>query len=706
MVQAAAPFPIFTDTNGLPLDYGYLYFGTIYLNPETSPIAAYWDRELTQPAAQPIRTVNGYPMRDGSPTRVYFAEEYSVTVKNSAGNLVIYAPVNYGVERPASSDLAAYTRAEALVAIIPATVALLTVYHGGLTCQYERDASGTALTTGDGATWSPAAGNATPAHWGGVPGYGNDATTYVQSCFTWVGAGYDANLGTFDRWVNLAGAVWECTASINSTNVRQPQMRFGNGVLFFNMTSGYGLEMWGVNSGVIVEPFYIETPADPDNCPEAAFCFGRCSNGVTAAPIAPSMKGAVFIDGNCSKSSIINLGCEVSGVVPYIHNGHPSTTAYCYYGSGHMQDAVDIWGAELSSSFCTLPPASAGAFSNILHDLRSGEFKRDSDWQVTITGITRASPAVVSFTTTAAFSARMADGQTTYLSNVGGMIEVKNRTFTIAGLSIAVDGLSGSFQLSGEDSTLYTPWASTGLAWRATYDALFFGSGSSACVGPAGYLLTYGGSGVHLHCRNGGLSDFNFAGQVENSPPNPVNIDVGAASAVIQGLNLDFLAIAQTIVAPLKLTRTSGTLSIRNLNLTVNTAAAAFADELCTNGANLSVRNAMIRVPNALDVSGLANFAGMVWIQNPEDARWYANKTNYISLSNGAIKINGEAIGTTGSYSTTQFSDITHAVNTTNKVAGLTRYDTTSAKLIYAAGANASAVWRYCADDTTAYTPV
>ena len=72
LTQIAPPYPIFTDKNGDPLDAGYLYFGTANLNPETSPIQVYYDSSLTQPAAQPIRTSNGYPMRNGSPISSIF----------------------------------------------------------------------------------------------------------------------------------------------------------------------------------------------------------------------------------------------------------------------------------------------------------------------------------------------------------------------------------------------------------------------------------------------------------------------------------------------------------------------------------------------------------------------------------------------------------------------------------------------------------
>jgi hypothetical protein len=72
------------------LDNGYLYIGTANANPEVSPISLWWDDAGTIPAAQPIRTQNGYIVRNGTPARVYTSQEdYSLTVKNRNGVIVL-----------------------------------------------------------------------------------------------------------------------------------------------------------------------------------------------------------------------------------------------------------------------------------------------------------------------------------------------------------------------------------------------------------------------------------------------------------------------------------------------------------------------------------------------------------------------------------------------------------------------------------------
>ncbi len=100
-LSVSQPFPIFTDTDGSPLENGYIWIGTVNLPAQTNPIAVYWDAALTIPATQPIRTQGGYPSRNGSPARLYVNSDYSILVQNKNGSMVYSAPA--ATERIASS---------------------------------------------------------------------------------------------------------------------------------------------------------------------------------------------------------------------------------------------------------------------------------------------------------------------------------------------------------------------------------------------------------------------------------------------------------------------------------------------------------------------------------------------------------------------------------------------------------------------------
>lgn len=86
------PYPIFTESDGLPLEAGYIWIGAANLDPQGNPISVYWDTALTQPAGQPIRTINGYPSNNGTPARLYVNSDYSIRVQNENGIMVYSAP--------------------------------------------------------------------------------------------------------------------------------------------------------------------------------------------------------------------------------------------------------------------------------------------------------------------------------------------------------------------------------------------------------------------------------------------------------------------------------------------------------------------------------------------------------------------------------------------------------------------------------------
>ena len=88
MTTITAAFPTFLDLGGDPLDQGYIYVGEPNQNPQTSPKQVYWDAALTIPAAQPIRTLAGYIVRNGAPANLYVNGQYSITVLNRGAALV------------------------------------------------------------------------------------------------------------------------------------------------------------------------------------------------------------------------------------------------------------------------------------------------------------------------------------------------------------------------------------------------------------------------------------------------------------------------------------------------------------------------------------------------------------------------------------------------------------------------------------------
>jgi hypothetical protein len=115
MTEIVAPFAQFFDTSGAPLANGAIYIGIANLDAESNPIAVYWDDALTIPAAQPIRTLNGYPVWNGAPARLYAnVVSYSITVRNAQGRLM------YSLANATSVSLISDENGSSLVGFIQA----------------------------------------------------------------------------------------------------------------------------------------------------------------------------------------------------------------------------------------------------------------------------------------------------------------------------------------------------------------------------------------------------------------------------------------------------------------------------------------------------------------------------------------------------------------------------------------------------------
>ncbi|MEB6681041.1 hypothetical protein [Acinetobacter lwoffii] len=103
MTMFLAPYTAIADIDGSPLDAGFLFFGEYGKDPELFPVEVFWDADFTVPAAQPIRTRNGYPVRNGSPTKVYIkATQHSIVIKNRNGAFILVDFKNKGRDESAA----------------------------------------------------------------------------------------------------------------------------------------------------------------------------------------------------------------------------------------------------------------------------------------------------------------------------------------------------------------------------------------------------------------------------------------------------------------------------------------------------------------------------------------------------------------------------------------------------------------------------
>ncbi len=92
LYSAINPYPIFLNQIGTGLNGGAVYIGAANQDPQTNPIAVYWDDAGSTPATQPLDTIGGYIVRAGTPAQAYPAtDDYSIRVRDRFGSQVFYA---------------------------------------------------------------------------------------------------------------------------------------------------------------------------------------------------------------------------------------------------------------------------------------------------------------------------------------------------------------------------------------------------------------------------------------------------------------------------------------------------------------------------------------------------------------------------------------------------------------------------------------
>ncbi len=130
-IQIKQPFPIFTDIDGQPLEDGYIWIGQVNLDPQVNPINVYWDGALTIAAAQPIRTLAGYPSNSGTPGRFYSGQDYSIRVMNKNGS-VVYSSLNDNAFSSGGGSVASNATGDGIQKIFPVSSVPTAIYINGV----------------------------------------------------------------------------------------------------------------------------------------------------------------------------------------------------------------------------------------------------------------------------------------------------------------------------------------------------------------------------------------------------------------------------------------------------------------------------------------------------------------------------------------------------------------------------------------------
>lgn len=99
MQQVRNPFPIYLDARGLLLDGGNIYIGIASGDPYNNPgerLIVYSDAALTDPIAQPIRTLGGYAVNGTNQILMFIDEDdYSEDIRDEGNARIGYSASVY-----------------------------------------------------------------------------------------------------------------------------------------------------------------------------------------------------------------------------------------------------------------------------------------------------------------------------------------------------------------------------------------------------------------------------------------------------------------------------------------------------------------------------------------------------------------------------------------------------------------------------------
>lgn len=739
------PQEVFYDSNGTPLDAGFLYIGELNQNPETNPIQVYWDVNLTQPAAQPIRTVNGYPSNNSTRAAIYAAtSDYSIVTRNWRGQLIAsaLAPVRHPI---------------------------------------------------------PTGALKTPYDYGATPGneMSEDNSPYVQALFDAFAASFDIASRAYGIIPNFAGVKFRCDDEIWIGGVRDPGgMIFGGGGGIYSNAAGKIALNGALCNSLFIHDFEIW--GDATNTPLMGLYLGKA----LLSGAYPDSRGhrvhGLQCRGYYTMTSYLQFASETSSLINcFFQNRSRSLTAVAYMNVGHRAIA-DKYGS-LSSANCTFPTTGAGAQSNLGHELAGVTIERSADVTLTITGITKANPGVVTVSAGTLAGANFSNGDKVRFTNVTGMTELRTGIYTIANLNTAAD----TFEISGVDTTGFGTFTG-GSVWSATGPAAVW-NGSHLVNAKTLYTLAYSEINTVIDMSEGAaLREFHMNVQPENGPDHMFELVApSAGTAISQGVYISDMNSNQAIgVSAFKYSGT-GNITINGGHLKITNLFSSASAKLFDDPANLSLSQMEIAVPvqsllnaeseyavyaveetafdrtprtvdyrslsfgssprfapidprgEGLSVDGAddgaadgpylslrrtsaspaaADLLAYIRFEGKDSAGFDTvygrirgrindptngsedGQIDLLVLQNGvevvAGFIRGDGLFSKGlpvqaivTATTAQLEDNTNAINTTSKFIGKRVFNTTTGKPVYATGATAVAVWND-ATGTTAHTPV
>lgn len=597
------------------------------------------------------------------------------------------------------------------------------VVAGGVSYQSHHGATDIADLPG----WIPATFGVSPAHFGAISGVGADQSSAIQSACDFVRSSWNSANVDWDRELDFFGEVFRADGSIDFSGIRQPRIKARNGQLYSKAAGKIAFDCTLTNN-IIIDDFIVY--GDAISPPDWGIYIGRgLINGDYPGVDGCEFRGDTGCQGYFARGGILMFAAEVTRWTSalFLYNKHRSVDAVTVAVVDNMRTISDRFGSETFSDFQTLPSGATGNHSNTVYDFGPANIRRAADFNLTVTSISKANPAVVTVSTGTLAGAGLSNGDNIFISS-GDMPEVAYSVFTVANINEGSD----TFELSGVDSTSYTTYTSGATIQNQTGSPLLTSGLRTAAIS-AGYLLSYGSPNIVTDLNEGGApSDWCFQMQSERVPATIAEFLCGSGEVVCPHLKMSltntgqtnkagvfsitgggnvqlyggFLTISNMGTAPAELMSPIGHWRGRGFDIDVPLAAA-----LPAAGAMLEysgIQTARDREPAArphgmtIEAAPLLQFAENNISQTQAGLRANSSDTLFFYKNDAAIErqVQVNDVSSAGS-----FNQDTANINIKDKYQGKMAWDVTTGRPVFSTGSGPTSTWVDAAG-VVVYTPV
>lgn len=540
----------------------------------------------------------------------------------------------------------------------------------------------------------------TPYDYGAVAGseMSADNVSAVNAMFAAVRASFNTSSRTYDLVPSFAGVFFRCDDEVWVGGFRSPAMMiFGGGGGIYSKAAGKIAFNMALCNRVSLLDFTVY--GDPIDTPAYGIYWGKALEG----SIYPDCRGINFTNcatrGYFTQTGGLGFSSEThSQVNCFWQNKARPSSAFALAIVGH-RSIVDKYFTGFSSANCTFPTVAASTQSNLGHELTGVQVERGAEINLTVISVSKALPAVVEVAAGTLATVDLNNGDTVRFS-VTGMSELRLGEYTVAN----IDLLNDTFELAGTDSTLFGTFTG-GTVQSTTGPAVLF-NGVHNFQADTLYTLAYATRDIVIDMSSGSaLRKFHMGFQPERWVDNVIEL-IAPASGTQTCQNVNFINMSsnqQYGDSVFKYTG-AGNITIDGGRIEVINLGVAPPNKLFDDASRLSLRNMTI----SSQISALLNPASDYVAYSVKEFAYdrFPIEIDYTEKDFvGAPTVADDFIAVVGSYIDTEFQAIGHHVNIVNKRAGACRWDATSSRPVFSAGANASAVWRF-ADGTLAYTPI